>query len=77
MTGEPARREFYVAIAAEADEDDLVADIVYDGDQVASAARVDDEWVLTIYAGASRERSVPLAGMLRALQEAAERLGAE
>ncbi len=66
---------FYVDISLEGGEDDLVADIGYRGDHIASAKRVSDEWVLTIYDhGGAGERHVPLDGMIRALQEASERL---
>jgi hypothetical protein len=76
MTGarEPG---FYVAIAAEADRDDLVADIVYHGDHVARAMRVDGELVLSIYdVGGDGRRQLQLVGVLGAVQEVAERLGA-
>lgn len=75
MTG-ANKSGFYVAIAAEADQNDLVADIVYGGDHVASATRVDGEWVLIVYdIGGEGRRQLPLAGILGAVQEAAERLG--
>jgi hypothetical protein len=66
---------FYVAIAAEVDEEDLVADIVFAGQQVADVRRLDQVWTVTLYteSGADEIR-LPLDGFLAALRQAAERL---
>jgi hypothetical protein len=42
---------------------------------VATVTRTDDEWTATLHADGTRE--VPFGGFLRALEEAAERLGVE
>jgi hypothetical protein len=75
MTDEDDAR-IYVAIAAEADADDLVADIVLEGEHVASVERAGDRWELVIYmAKDAHEARLPLADTLAALDEVTERLG--
>ncbi len=75
MTGPDAPDGFYVAVAAEADEPELVADIVYGGHQVAAVRSVAGEWVVTLYDPFGVEGfSFPLDGLRRALEDAAVRL---
>jgi hypothetical protein len=69
---------FYVSVAAESDEPDLVADIVFSGNQVADVRRVDGTWTVTLYDGFGVEGfRLPLHGLLAALSDAAERLHAK
>lgn len=75
MTEHESRGVFYVAVAAEADESDLVADIVFDGRQVADVRRVDGNWLVTLYDPVGAEGySLPLDGLREALDDAANRL---
>jgi hypothetical protein len=75
MTDENDPERFYVAIAAEADEPDLVADIVFAGQQVADVRLIDGSWIVTLYDpfGAEGYR-LPLEGLRDALEDAAKRL---
>jgi hypothetical protein len=65
---------FYVTIVLEAGRDHPVAEIGYRGAEVATVMRTGDEWTATLHADGTRE--VPFGGLLAALEEAAERLGA-
>jgi hypothetical protein len=77
MTEPDGDDTFYVAIVAEADEPELVADIVFAGNQVADVRLIDGGWTVTFYDpfGAEGFR-FPLDGLRAALTEAAERLRA-
>jgi hypothetical protein len=67
----------YVAVAAEADEHDLVADLVFRGQQVADIRRQEAQWVVTLYDPLGVEGfRVPLTALRAALEDAATRLGA-
>lgn len=72
-----SRTSFYVSVAAEANEPDLVADVVFSGRQVADVRRVDGSWTVTLYDpfGHAGFR-LPLDGLIAALGNAAERLHA-
>jgi hypothetical protein len=76
---EPSGTEsFYVSIAAEAGEADLVADIVFAGRQVAAVRRVAGVGTVTLYDPAGSEGfELPLDTLRAALREAAERLPQE
>jgi hypothetical protein len=53
--------EFYVAVAAEVDEGQLVADIAYAGEEVASVRNVGGTWMVTLYVPVGADRAdVPL-----------------
>lgn len=70
--------EFYVAVAGESGEPDLVADIVFSGSQVADVRRVAGTWIVTLYdASGSDGFRLPLDGFLAALRDASERLRAK
>lgn len=75
MTESNSPSNFYVAISAEADEPDLVADIVFAGQQIADIRLVEGSWLVTLYDpfGAEGYR-VPLDGLRDALDDAANRL---
>lgn len=77
MTGSFEVGPFYVSVSAEADEQDLVADIVYLGQQVADVRRVEESWTVTLYDPFGAEGfSLPLEGLRTALDDAAQRLRA-
>jgi hypothetical protein len=65
---------FYIAVAAEADEDDLVADIVYDGQQIADVRRVGGRWEVTFYCPASDRLRLPADEFVAVMQDALRRL---
>jgi hypothetical protein len=66
---------FYVAVAAEVDEDDLIADVVFEGVGIASVHRRGDALSATFYVSSGRPSlTVPLEGLLVALNEARRRL---
>lgn len=78
MTESRETESFYVSVAAEADEPDLIADIVFAGQQVADVRLVEDVWTVTLYDRQGSEGfKLPLDGLLGALQEAADRLRQE
>ena len=75
MTEPSGTDSFYVSVAAEADEPDLVADVVFAGRQVAAVRRVDGVWTVTLYDPSGSEGfKLPFDGLRTALREAAERL---
>ena len=75
MTDPSGTESFYVSVAAEADEPDLVADIAFAGKQVADVRLVDGAWTVTLYDPSGSEGfKLPLDGLHAALRDAAERL---
>lgn len=77
---QPSSREensgFYVAIGIDPDADDLSADIVFGGDQVALASRECGVWTLTMYdRDLEAAWRVPLREMVETLQRIQARLG--
>ena len=78
MTEPSGGEGFYVSVSAEADEPDLVADIIFAGQQVADVRLGDAGWTVTIYDpfGAEGFR-LPLDGLRAALADAAARLKPE
>jgi hypothetical protein len=75
MTGSADGRPFYVSVLAAVDEDDLIADIVFAGRQVADVRIVAGKGVVTLYNSAGAEGSgMPLDGFRAALDEAVDRL---
>jgi hypothetical protein len=75
---DPASETFYVAVLAAADEADLIADIVFAGQQVADVSRIDGCWTVTLYDPSGAEGfKLPLVELRAALRDAARRLQAE
>ena len=74
MTEPNASSDFYVAVVAAADEDDLTADIVYSGEMVAHITRIDGDWTLITYASSEDGRQMPLDGFRTALEDAVARV---
>ena len=58
MTEPSGTEYFYVSVAAEVDEPDLVADIVFAGRQVAAVRRVAGVWTVTLYDPSGSEGSI-------------------
>jgi hypothetical protein len=78
MTEPSGTESFYISVAAEADQPDLVADIVFAGQQVADVRLVEGVWTVTLYDPRGSEGfKLPLDGLRSALREAAERLHQE
>jgi hypothetical protein len=68
-------KRFYVAVAGEPDSDELIADVVFEGEQVADVRRAGDAFVVTLYAPlASNSLTMPLLDFVAALNDAQQRL---
>ena len=78
MTESSGTGSFYVSVAAEVDQPDIVADIVFAGRQVADVRLVEGVWTVTLYDPRGSEGfKLPLDGLCNALREAAVRLREE
>lgn len=65
----------HVQIIAEADAEDLIADITYRGDQFASVLKIDGEWQFAIYdKDSDSERRIPFRAFVKSLTDVAGRL---
>lgn len=68
---------FEVTVSGEANEDELIADVMYRGRGVADVRFVDERWVVTLYVPPGSDRlAVPLQGFRAALDDACRRLEA-